>query len=52
MPQEHHQSERNHQGIDNRLIERLPEQPGDGVAPTACRSRLGGWLKVYHRAAA
>jgi putative transposase len=48
---EHYHVERNHQGLGNRLI--LP-----GVAPTAgqeriaCRERLGGLLKYYHRPAA
>jgi hypothetical protein len=49
---EHYHRERNHQGIGNALIERPPEQPGDGITPIACRSRLGGLLKFYRRAAA
>lgn len=48
---EHYHAERNHQGIDNQLIE-----PGDGVGLVAgkieCRERLGGLLKYYHRDAA
>jgi len=47
----HYHRERNHQGIDNRLIE-----PGDRAesAWTAveCVQRLGGMLRFYHRAAA
>jgi len=47
----HYHRERNHQGIDNRLIE-----PGDCVesAPSVveCNQRLGGMLRFYHRAAA
>jgi putative transposase len=46
----HYHQERNHQGIDNRLIE-----PGDeGNCTTddiACRERLGGMLRYYRRAA-
>ena len=45
----HH--ERNHQGLGNRLID-----PGEGVGTTtgsvACRQRLGGLLRCYHRQAA
>ena len=48
---EHYHSERNHQGLDNQLIE-----PGDAVGQGAgkieCRERLGGLLKYYHRDAA
>jgi putative transposase len=47
----HYHAERNHQGLDNRLIE-----PGDEVASTAgevaCRERLGGMLRYYYRKAA
>ena len=45
----HYHHERNHQGLDNELIE--------GVAPTRrdsrirCRPRLGGLLNYYSRAA-
>ncbi len=47
----HYHSERNHQGIDNRLIE------PDGRAESTfnvieCARRLGGMLRFYHRAAA
>lgn len=45
---EHYHAERNHQGIDNRLIEPR-EDPPDGVID--CRERLGGMLKHYHRMA-
>ncbi|TWT66243.1 Integrase core domain protein [Posidoniimonas polymericola] len=47
---EHYHAERNHQGLDNRLIEAPDEPPPDGVIQ--CRERLGGMLKHYHRAAA
>jgi transposase InsO family protein len=48
---DHYHRERNHQGLGNTLIEPLAEQPtheGD----IACRERLGGLLKYYHRPAA
>ena len=48
---EHHHMERNHQGLDNALI-----QPEDGVGECRgdieCRERLGGMLRYYYRAAA
>jgi len=47
----HYHSERNHQGLENELID-----PGEEVSRTdgaiQCRERLGGMLKYYHRAAA
>ena len=47
----HYHAERNHQGLDNRLID-----PGEEVGRTAgeveCRERLGGILRYYHRKAA
>ena len=46
----HYHAERNHQGLNNGLIE-----PGDESGHTgdvACRERLGGLLKYYHRRAA
>jgi len=47
----HYHGERNHQGLDNRLIE-----PGEEVACSAgevqCRERLGGILRYYYRQAA
>ena len=46
----HYHAERNHQGIDNRLIEPMEEPPPDGII--ACRERLGGMLKHYQRVAA
>ncbi len=48
---EHYHLERNHQGLDNELIEKLASNPGrDGAVE--CRERLGGILKCYHRRAA
>ena len=48
---EHYHLERNHQGIDNKIIE-----PGDEVGLTdgeiQCNERLGGMLKYYYRDAA
>ena len=48
---EHYHRERNHQGLDNRLI--IHEQPvADRAAALQRRSRLGGRLNYYHRQAA
>lgn len=48
---EHYHTERNHQGVDNGIID-----PGDEVGAVAgkieCRDRLGGLLRYYHRRAA
>lgn len=47
----HDHAERNHQGLDNKLIE-----PGGSIGKNAggieCRERLGGLLRDYHRRAA
>jgi putative transposase len=47
----HFHTERNHQGLDNRII-----QPGVEVGKSQgaidCRNRLGGMLQYYHRKAA
>jgi putative transposase len=48
---EHYHSERNHQGLNNRLIENNHDEP-DVNAPIGCHQRLGGILKYYHRLAA
>lgn len=42
---EHYHRERNHQGLENRLLE-TPAGHESGVV--ACRERLGGMLKFYH----
>ena len=43
--------ERNHQGLDNRLI--TPKEHGGPTSDAiACVQRLGGMLRFYHRAAA
>ena len=47
----HYHSERNHQGLGNRLILPDPAHVGGGGA-VQCRGRLGGTLKYYYRAAA
>ena len=48
---DHYHTERNHQGLDNELIE-----PVDDAASVAgrfeCRERLGGMLRYDHRRAA
>ena len=45
---EHYHRERNHQGLENELIEPRPARSNGGVV---CRERLGGLLKHYERAA-
>jgi putative transposase len=47
----HYHGERNHQGLDNRAIEPGAEV-GRGTGQVACRERLGGILRYYHRSAA
>ena len=47
----HYHAERNHQGLDNRLIDPKVDVGGsDG--DVQCRERLGGMLRYYHRQAA
>ena len=47
----HYHQERNHQALDNRIIE-----PGNEIGQRngqiKCRERLGGMLRYYHRDAA
>jgi transposase InsO family protein len=46
----HYHVERNHQGLDNQLIQ--PEESvGNAEGEIRCRERLGGLLRYYHRAA-
>ena len=45
----HYQHERNHQGIENQLIAGMPST--DGAGRVRRRSRLGGMLNYYDRAA-
>ncbi len=44
----HYHEERNHQGLDNKLID---GQATVGEGEIECTERLGGLLKYYHRAA-
>jgi len=47
----HYHRERNHQGLNNRII--FPGPAGtDPAAPIQCRQRLGGMLNYYYRQAA
>ena len=47
----HFHGERNHQGLDNKLIEPATEV-GQTDGDVQCRERLGGLLNYYHRSAA
>ena len=47
----HYHSERNHQGLDNRLIQPEPNHLGN-TGEVQRRERLGGLLNYYYRAAA
>ena len=47
----HYHHERNHQGLDNRLIEPEPHV-GQAAGAIECRERLGGLLRYYYRRAA
>ena len=48
---EHYHRERNHQGLDNRLIQ-LPTAVTADPDPIRCHARLGGTLNFYYREAA
>jgi putative transposase len=48
---EHYHTERNHQGLDNKLIQPGPEV-GQTTGEIECRERLGGLLNYYYRRAA
>ncbi len=48
---EHYHRERNHQGLENQLLERAPPSLNPG-ADIQRRERLGGLLNYYHREAA
>ena len=48
---DHDQRERNHQGLDNQLLQR-PPPPVSLAADVQRRERLGGWLNFSHREAA
>jgi len=47
----HYHRERNHQGIEHRLIE-SDDRPQSTVSAIECVQRLGGMLRFYRRAAA
>jgi len=47
----HYHTERNHQGVDNRLLE-PPATVSSTDKPIRCRKRLGGMLNFYYREAA
>ena len=47
----HYHAERNHQGLDHKIIEPDPDV-GKSAGELVCRERLGGLLKYYHRRAA
>jgi transposase InsO family protein len=46
----HYHTERNHQGLESRLIE--PPANAAGTGPIICRERIGGHLRFYQRQAA
>ena len=48
---EHYHRERNHQGLDNQLLERAPP-PANADAAILRRERIGGLLNYYYREAA
>ena len=47
----HYHHERNHQGLDNQLINPI-DHAADSTGAIQCRERLGGLLKYYYREAA
>jgi transposase InsO family protein len=47
----HYQSERNHQGLSNKIID-PGEETGTSAGDVTCRERLGGMLRYYYREAA
>jgi transposase InsO family protein len=49
---EHYHAERNHQGLNNRLITSPSDAAESSGYPVASRERLGGMLRYYHRRAA
>ena len=48
---DHYRHERNHQGLDNRLIEPISSD-ANRTGAVNCRQRLGGILNYYYREAA
>jgi putative transposase len=51
---EHDHLERNHQGLDNMLIDGAEKRAANdnSSTPIGCRKRLGGTLRYYYRDAA
>ena len=51
---EHYLAERFHHGLGGQLVKGQagPANDNEKDAPIVCRSRLGGLLNYYHRAAA
>jgi hypothetical protein len=47
----HYHTERNHQGLENEIID-PGEEVGGSTGDVECRERLGGMLRYYHRKAA
>ena len=47
----HYHTERNHQGLDNAIVE-AGEEVGTTMGNVHCRERLGGLLHYYYRSAA
>ena len=47
---DHYHLERNHQGLENKIIE--PDFDSDREGEVECRERLGGLLRYYYRDAA
>ena len=47
----HFHAERNHQGLDHRIIQ-PGNEVGQGTGDVFCRERLGGLLNYYYRQAA
>jgi hypothetical protein len=47
----HYHLERNHQGLENRIIDPGAEV-GREIGEVQCRDRLGGMLRYYYREAA
>ena len=48
---EHYHTERNHQGLDSRIIS-AADNVGRSIGDIKTRSRLGGYLNYYYRDAA
>jgi hypothetical protein len=45
---EHYHGERNHQSLNNKLID-AGQEVGRSVGDIRCRERLGGQLRYYYR---